>query len=1207
MMLRVAFLAMFLCLSPIASLADGPVSPFESAIKHQSWDEVRELIRGGENLKVHVQGEFSLVHVFSMIESEADILEMLLDQLDTEYLVSINKPVSPLHIAAKTGNTTAISLLLEAGFEVNIKADNGDTPLFYALIGKSPLNTTKVLIKAGANVNVANNQGYTPVHIAATNPRDITPLLILLEKGAKANVKADDGVTPMLLAQQRGHLGAPALLDSYSGNDAESNTDQYGRLGAADASSANSKGRNLNAERTALTKESVKGMLLFGKQDPESLKNMIAARKGLESALTLRDFHGYGDGVQEAVQVVHEAIERFEPDTEIRELVLRYYLEQISVLLSNHGATKLAIEFDRMHLDFCREHFADTHLAIFIAKLNLGLDLYMDRNYKESRQYLEDVVIFLEEYKAYNMDDIMARIYGYYADLLYEIGSFEKAQENVNRSLSIFNAHSVDGTIAFEPRVLKARMLADAGQYSRAYKILDTVIKSTGQAAHYGIVDQGYMIASAAKLDVMLNSGDVTDAGVFATYLYDKLQALSRLAQEREVIAEKSPFPVEKVTVWRGGLSHPASKLHGSIARTFFVNNEFKKAETILDLMPFDTDEKRYLKSKLLEKLGLNDEAFEIHAKSVEVIQALKGSAHPSIAAHRLRMAILHEKAARFEEAMSEFRSVIRILLAGKYAPATAWQKYPAIELDTTESHLIKEAISGIHRMRAEDISGTDDLLDLEMLASDRLRSSVNLGSSISLLTALADLPGDAGELLSMKKALEIERVLVERRLDEEFTSSVTGRGSGISESVRSDLALVLQKIDDVNDTLYADHPFVMNLIDGRSVEVNESRSVLHDDEAIIMYVMLDKGMHVCTLTPSIGRCEIFDSDTTELKRTIKALRSSMSIRSDGVRGELPVFSTDSSARLYDALLRPVLSGLSEAGKLFIVTDEELQSLPFSLLISSSGKGENPAEYSWLIKQYNVSRLPSASTLYHLRSRDDSSSGIRDNIFALSAGRGKPISIDEIPSSARLKLEFIYKLPELPDAEREVVEITSIYSPDSRVVLKDNAATERNLKSINLGSFSTILFATHALLPGEIFPGSEASIVLTPEFKGDALDGLLTASEIAGTKLSSRMVVLSACNTARVDTAVDTPGLASLSNAFLYAGAQSVVATHWPVETESAAEYTTTMFKLLREDENMSVADATAAVARRFIKGDAGEQYTHPFYWAAFEAIGLSH
>jgi len=70
---------------------------------------------------------------------------------------------TPLFIAIQNadGLTEYVVLLIKAGANVNIKDNNGNTPIYWAASGAN--KTLEVLIKAGANVNVENNKGETPL------------------------------------------------------------------------------------------------------------------------------------------------------------------------------------------------------------------------------------------------------------------------------------------------------------------------------------------------------------------------------------------------------------------------------------------------------------------------------------------------------------------------------------------------------------------------------------------------------------------------------------------------------------------------------------------------------------------------------------------------------------------------------------------------------------------------------------------------------------------------------------------------------------------------------------------------------------------------------------------------------------------------------------------------------------------------------------
>jgi CHAT domain-containing protein len=103
---------------------------------------------------------------------------------------------------------------------------------------------------------------------------------------------------------------------------------------------------------------------------------------------------------------------------------------------------------------------------------------------------------------------------------------------------------------------------------------------------------------------------------------------------------------------------------------------------------------------------------------------------------------------------------------------------------------------------------------------------------------------------------------------------------------------------------------------------------------------------------------------------------------------------------------------------------------------------------------------------------------------------------------------------------------------------------------------------------------AEPALALTiPDKPTDLDDGLLAASEIAQLKLNADWVVLSACNTA----AEGNPGaeaLSGLARAFFYAGARSLIVSHWEVDSEATVQLMTGTFRASARDPRLSHAEA---------------------------------
>ena len=126
-----------------------------------------------------------------------------------------------------------------------------------------------------------------------------------------------------------------------------------------------------------------------------------------------------------------------------------------------------------------------------------------------------------------------------------------------------------------------------------------------------------------------------------------------------------------------------------------------------------------------------------------------------------------------------------------------------------------------------------------------------------------------------------------------------------------------------------------------------------------------------------------------------------------------------------------------------------------------------------------------------------------------------------------------------------------------------------------------------------------------PEFSGLLLAGtgeddpyhVLTAQEVYLWDLQARLVTLSACQTG-MGRSVEGEGLLGLTRAFIYAGAQDVVCSLWPVSDQSTQKLMEAFYANLRTSS--SVEEALTQAQRSLVANDATK---HPFYWAAFVPV----
>jgi CHAT domain-containing protein len=260
--------------------------------------------------------------------------------------------------------------------------------------------------------------------------------------------------------------------------------------------------------------------------------------------------------------------------------------------------------------------------------------------------------------------------------------------------------------------------------------------------------------------------------------------------------------------------------------------------------------------------------------------------------------------------------------------------------------------------------------------------------------------------------------------------------------------------------------------------------------------------------------------------------------------------------------------------------------------------------------------------------------------LARSVGRGAAINI-----------------PRLPETADEARAIAKILGGRSDVFLRENAQ-EHTAKTLDLRSTRYLHFATHGLLGGEFVQVHEALAAMERDTPGDAgnrkarnlsvtaaamptptpaladepaappraergqpalvlslggnlqgEDGLLTMAEvIASMEINAQLVVLSACNTAGEGAAArEGEGFAGLTRAFMYAGAQGLLVSHWSVESRSTQELVTEMFGRLHAGaSNLAALEDARELIRNGSTGVGADKLSrsHPYFWAPFVYVG---
>ncbi len=292
------------------------------------------------------------------------------------------------------------------------------------------------------------------------------------------------------------------------------------------------------------------------------------------------------------------------------------------------------------------------------------------------------------------------------------------------------------------------------------------------------------------------------------------------------------------------------------------------------------------------------------------------------------------------------------------------------------------------------------------------------------------------------------------------------------------------------------------------------------------------------------------------------------------------------SFELYQAIFEPLFAEDEQPEEVVIIPDGVLNFIPFDALLTEFPEGIGwHRSYSYLLRKQDISYAFSATLLLEMRNRV-ARPYLAKELLAVAPSFEREFRA--MPNG-----ESIYLRP-LTSSQIEVNNIRDGVKPLNTRLLKGVYATKEAYLRYYKNAFA-IHLSSHAI-------ANDANPRLSGIYftRGEGMsteNSFLSLGEIFNHRIQAELVFLSACETG-VGELHQGEGLYSLSRAFTFAGAKSLVATLWSVNDKQTMEVVTLFYKELAKGKSKSRALAQAK--REYLK----EGKAHPFYWAAHLPIG---
>jgi CHAT domain-containing protein/tetratricopeptide (TPR) repeat protein len=656
---------------------------------------------------------------------------------------------------------------------------------------------------------------------------------------------------------------------------------------------------------------------------------------------------------------------------------------------------------------------------------------------------------------------------------------------------------------------------------------------------------------------------------------------------------------------------------------------------------------------RLLQDGGRFEEAAQDFDRALQIDERVLGPEHPTIVNDLRSIGFLDIKTGNYSDARARLERALKIAQA-KFGPRHHDTIATMVNLASVDSHDGKwpDALAMLRRasaaMNGQPAGGDnraqfarftgldtalmeavwhvadgrpDDPATNEAFEAAQRAHETQAGAALAQMAARFGAGNDAiASVVRRQQDLKATLDSLDRRIATELGAPDGKRNDALIASLHAESARAQKSFDETSAQIAREFPAYAELSSPAPLSAAQARALLKPDEALVSFISAGDKSYVFAVTRESNVWRQIPLGDAALSDRVSKLRLGLF---DPAPDDTPKpFDLDASFDLYSAIIGPVESVIARKPRLLVVPTGALTSLPFHVLITRKpdpavAPDDRYRQAAWLLNDKAITVLPSVASLRALRTFAKASRatkpfiGFGDPKLQRSGGADKRGAARNVQAyqtyfkGTQVDIDLLRTgLPALPDTADELREVAHDLGASDDDVRLGAAATVTTVRTMPLEQYRVIDFATHGLVAGEVSGLSEPALVLSLPDKPTAEDdGLLTASRIAKLNLDADWAVLSACNTAAGDKP-GAEGLSGLARAFFYAGARSLLVSHWPVESEAAVKLTTGAFAELAKNPQIGRAEALRRSMRARIADHSSVHNADPSSWAPFVLVG---